>query len=121
MGMDEWLKMYPPENKDDEQPGNGPQSVGRKKLLRMPVQSRIDLHGMTAEEAGKTLENYLRRSKKQGLKKVLIIHGKGLHSAGKPVLKMEVVKLLERNPHAGEFGTADRKDGGSGAVWVLLK
>ncbi len=121
MGMEEWLNKYPPQDKD-KKPGNEkPNPVGRKKLIRMPVQQSLDLHGLTVEETEIEVENFLLQSKRAGLKKVLIIHGKGHHSAGKPVLKIEVLKLLEKSPIAGEFGTADRKDGGSGAVWVLLK
>ena len=121
--MDDWLLKYPPGNGDldkDERPSSN-RNVSRKKLLKQSVQKKLDLHGLTAEEARSEVENFLKEAKKQGLRKVLIIHGKGYHSAGRPVLKNEVIKLLERSPLAGEFGTAERKDGGSGAVWVLLK
>ena len=123
MGMDDWLSKYPPKGSDIEKDGAERKSlpVSRKKLIKQPVQRRLDLHGMTAAEAGREVESFLRNSRKQGLRKVLIIHGKGYHSKGKPVLKNEVLRILERSPFAGEFGAADRKDGGSGAVWVLLK
>ena len=121
MDMDDWLKMYPPEDKDtkSDKPRNVP--ISRKKILKQPAQRSLDLHGLTAEESRAEVEAFLKSSKRQGFKKVLIIHGKGYHSAGKPVLKNEVINILERSPIAGEFGTADRKEGGSGAVWVLLK
>jgi DNA-nicking Smr family endonuclease len=123
MGMDDWLDKYPPENvtKDTEINTRESFPVSKKKLRKKPAESVLDLHGLTAEEARVEVENFLKQSKINGFRKVLIIHGKGYHSSGKPVLKGEVVKLLEKNPVAGEFGTADRKDGGSGAVWVLLK
>ncbi|HAK44466.1 MAG TPA: hypothetical protein DCO79_00880 [Spirochaeta sp.] len=123
MGMNDWLDKYPPKDKDVKKTssGAGVQPVGRKKLLRQSSQSSLDLHGLTAEEARAEVDGFLRASKRQGLRKILIIHGKGYHSEGRPVLKKEVIKILERSPIAGEFGTADRKEGGSGAVWVLLK
>ena len=121
MGMEEWLSKYPPQDKDKDLRNDKPNPVSRRKLIRMSVQKSLDLHGLTVEEAETEVKNFLQQSKREGLRKVLIIHGKGYHSAGKPVLKREVLKLLEKNPAAGEFGTADRKDGGSGAVWVLLK
>ncbi|MDC7226309.1 MAG: Smr/MutS family protein [Spirochaetales bacterium] len=121
--MEEWLSKYPPEDKDrglSAERNAGP-PVSRKKLMKQPSQKSLDLHGLTAEQAGREVEQFLSESKRRGLKKVLIIHGKGYHSNGRPVLKKEVIKILERNSIAGEFGTADRKEGGSGAVWVLLK
>ena len=121
MGMDEWLKMYPPEDKDGGNLRPSPAPVHRKKLRKMAPQQTLDLHGMTAEEASAALEDFLRQASRKGLKKVLVIHGKGIHSDGRPVLKKTAFKVIEMSPHAGEFGTADNKDGGSGAVWVLLK
>lgn len=121
MSMDDWLKKYPPQDKDTGADGPGVQSVSRKKLMRQSSQKSLDLHGLTAAEARIEVEQFLRDSKRLGLKKILIIHGKGYHSKGQPVLKQEVVRLLERSPIAGEYGTADRTEGGSGAVWVLLR
>ncbi len=121
MGMEDWLDKYPPVDKDadNEKPSAPP--LSRKRLLKLSVQRSLDLHGCTAEEARAELEAFLLDSKRRGLNKVLVIHGKGYHSEGRPVLKGEVIKILERSPIAGEFGTADRRDGGSGAVWVLIK
>ena len=123
MGMEEWLDKYPPKSKDKkkEQSSGTVPPPSRKRLIKQTAQRTLDLHGFTAEEARAEVEAFLRESKKQGVKKVLIIHGKGYHSQGKPVLKQEVLKILERNPAAGEFGVAGRNEGGSGAVWVLLK
>lgn len=123
VGMDEWLNKYPPVNvkKDLQDDSVKKNHVNRKKLIKQPAESTLDLHGLTAEEARGAVEEFLKASKRRGYRKILIIHGKGYHSAGKPVLKAEVIKILERSPFAGEFGTADRKEGGSGAVWVLLK
>lgn len=121
MGMEQWLDKYPPQDKDKRKPETKAVPVSRKKLVKMPAERSLDLHGLTADEACSEVEAFLRESKRRGLKKVLIIHGKGYHSSGEPVLKKEVFRLLERNSLAGEFGAADRKEGGSGAVWVLLK
>ena len=121
MDMDELLRRYPPEDKDAGSPSGRQSPVSRKRLLKQSCQRTLDLHGCTAAEARSEVESFLKGCKKAGLRKVLIIHGKGYHSEGRPVLKGEVFRLLERNPIAGEFGPADRKEGGSGAVWVLLK
>lgn len=122
MGMEEWLQKYPPTDKDKDR--DSPQRsspIAKRKLLKQSSQRSLDLHGFTAAEAEREVLDFLKTSKKMGLRKVLIIHGKGYHSEGQPVLKKEVLRLLEKSSVAGEFGTADRKEGGSGAVWVLLK
>lgn len=121
MGMEEWLEKYPPKDKDSSSDKRQPQAVSRKKLMKQSSQKSLDLHGMTAEQARVEVERFLHDSKQQGLRKVLIIHGKGYHSQDRPVLKNEVIKILERSPITGGFGTAKRNEGGSGAVWVLLK
>ena len=122
MDMDELLRRYPPEDKDKNSPGTGrARTVSRKKLIKQPSQRSLDLHGCTAEEARAEVERFLKECRRRGLRKVLIIHGKGYHSEGRPVLKKEVFRLLEQSPLAGEFGQADRAEGGSGAVWVILK
>jgi DNA-nicking Smr family endonuclease len=119
--MDDWLDKYPPVDKDADKNDLNPLYISRRKLRKGPSQDSIDLHGLTASEAAAAVEIFLQNSKKRGLKKVLIIHGKGNHSASGPVLKHEVIKLLEKNSAAGEFGPAGRNEGGSGALWVLLK
>jgi len=122
MDMDELLRKYPPTDKDREDDhGFKALPIAKRRLLKQSSQRSLDLHGCTAEEARREVEIFLKTSKQKGLRKVLIIHGKGYHSEGLPVLKKEVFRLLEKSPIVGEFGTADRKEGGSGAVWVLLK
>ena len=52
-----------------------------------PPQDRLDLHGCTAAEAEIKTENFLSRSRRNRLKTVLVITGKGLHSPEGSVLK----------------------------------
>jgi len=52
---------------------------------------------------------------------VLLIHGKGNHSPGQPVLERVVRNFLEKCPHTGAFGKADRAHGGRGATWVRIR
>lgn len=80
----------------------------------------LDLHGMTQEQAGRELGAFLGRCREEGVKKVLIIHGQGHHSAGGPVLKETVRRILESSDLVTDWGTASPKHGGSGAVWVWL-
>lgn len=92
-----------------------------KHLKKMNPQDKLDLHGFTVSEAEKELGSFLENSKKRGLKKVLIVHGKGNHSPKEPVLKEMVHKYLRDCKFTGLTGTPVQSMGGSGAVWVIIK
>ena len=87
----------------------------------MKPQAELDLHGLPVDEAEVSLEQFIRKSFEEGLVKVQIIHGKGNHSAEKPILPRLVRNYIEKSPLCGEFGYALGNEGGSGAVWVLLR
>ena len=76
---------------------------------------------MNSLEAEEAIDRFIREAKSRGLEKVLIVHGKGNHSLGEPVLKRVVRAFLEKCPLTGAFGVADRSEGGRGATWVLLR
>ena len=82
----------------------------------------LDLHGLTTAEAEPRLNNFLRAAVGGGHSAVLIIHGKGLHSGGqRGVLKRFTHDLLKRHRAVKAFCSAQPKDGGTGAVYVLLR
>jgi len=121
--MESLLDKYDSQSDDTEGRENRKQhhGVNRKKLLKMKPQAKVDLHGLTVEQAGTVLHGFINESLEQSLKKVLIIHGKGYHSTEKPVLVGFVRNYIEKNPHCGEFGYAKNNEGGTGAVWVILR
>ncbi len=95
-----------------------------KKLARgsYSTQAELDLHGMTINEASKELKLFINHCVNNGYTCVRIIHGKGLGSGGKgPVLKQEVNRLLRRWKQVLAFVSARQIDGGTGAIYVLLK
>jgi len=49
------------------------------------------------------------------------VHGRGLHSTGKAVLRADVRALLRSHRAVLAYSDAPRDDGGSGAVYVLLR
>ena len=110
-------KKVKPEVRDEwnESP---PRFLGAKNL---PVDESLDLHGLTASEAEERLKVFFAKARKAGWQKVLIIHGKGIHSKEEPVLKKVVMGFIEKSPIAGAHGTPGAADGGSGAVWVAIK
>jgi DNA-nicking Smr family endonuclease len=94
----------------------------RRRLLRQKSDARIDLHGLTRDEAWDALESFFARSRSRGFEKVLIIHGKGNHrSSSTAVLKKTVRDFIDRCPAAGESGYSGAREGGTGSTWVLLK
>jgi DNA-nicking Smr family endonuclease len=84
-------------------------------------QAELDLHGLSGLEAEQAIEAFVLEARDRGLSKVLLIHGKGNHSPGKPVLERLVRSFLEKCPHTGAFGKADRRLGGRGATWVRIR
>ncbi len=90
-------------------------------LKQLPPEDEIDLHGKTIHESEYLLTEFLRGAERRKLRKVLIIHGKGNHSKGGAVLSSWVKHFLETSPICGETGNPDKRDGGRGATWVILK
>lgn len=118
----EWLERHPPVPQAGREDAYAPSPAERAaELRRLQPEATLDLHGLRAEQVAAALERFLSASRREGLRKVLIIHGKGHHSQGEPVLQRLVRQHLERSPHAGAFGPADRSLGGTGAVWVALR
>jgi len=93
----------------------------RKRLLEMAPEEQLDLHSFTLEDARTMLDQFIRNCASRGVKKVLVIHGKGLHSENGGILQQEVRKYIEKSPLCGEFGYADKRGGGKGALWVILR
>lgn len=117
--MDAWLRQHGVVDKDAELPET--QRISGSNAEKIPVDARLDLHGMTASEAEAALEAFFAEAVYRCYRKVLIIHGKGNHSKDEPVLKGVVQKFIEQNKHAGKSGKEKAGNGGSGATWVLLK
>lgn len=91
-------------------------------LRAMLPQSTLDLHGMNQEECIKAVEDFLSDAKKNGLRKISIITGKGLHSDnGIPVLKETAERVLENSGLVSEQSRAPSSHGGGGAIWIILK
>lgn len=88
------------------------------------IQGFIDLHGLSAVEAEEAFNAYLQESIKTGKRVVLIVHGRGLSSPGKPVLKSKVKAWLDSGIWRRwiiAYASARACDGGAGATYVLLR
>lgn len=88
----------------------------------VPFEAKIDLHGATVSEAGKELHFAINQSYEQGLRCVLVVHGRGKGSFdNKPALKTHVNHWLRETSKVLAFHTAQSRHGGTGALYVLLK
>ena len=86
---------------------------------KIPIESRLDLHGLTAARAQNQLVQFIESSAYRGCRCVLVITGKGLG-----VLHGHVPNWLKTQPlssHILALAEAQPKDGGSGALYVLLR
>ncbi len=85
-------------------------------------EARLDLHGCTLVEAAALLARFLSDAQNNHQRCVCVIHGKGYRSSeGRPVLKAQVNQWLRDVPLVLAFSSAQAKDGGMGAVYVLLR
>ncbi|HIJ55949.1 MAG TPA: DNA mismatch repair protein MutS [Deltaproteobacteria bacterium] len=88
------------------------------------IQEHIDLHGMSVESAKEAFEAFLKNALLTGKRAVLIVHGRGLSSPAKPVLKTKVYEWLTSGPWRKwvmAFSSARLCDGGAGATYVLMR
>lgn len=95
-----------------------------RKLRRgeFSIIAELDLHGMTVATAKGALGDFLTQCRQRELHCVRIVHGKGRRSRNDgPVLKAKVDHWLRRRDDVLAFCSARPVDGGTGAVYVLLR
>ncbi len=122
--MDVWLNRYGTVDKDKvaDEAEEAQRLNSREYLHALKPEARIDLHGLTREEAWDKLNIFVGDCKRRGLRKIMIVHGKGIHSTGSdPVLGPMVRSFIEQDSRLGTSGHPDRNNGGNGATWVLIK
>ena len=104
-----------------------------KKFEKSKINS-IDLHGSSLDDANKIVENFINKNYNEGIKKLIIVTGKGIHSNNKKdpyvskdlaILKHSVPEFIKNNNELmkkiNEITEADIKDGGGGAFYIYLK
>ncbi len=96
--------------------------IRRLRRGRYHIAAELDLHGMIVTEARAAVSTFIDQSRARERRCVRIIHGKGLRSSHRgPVLKMYLDKWLRRRADVLAFCSARPVDGGTGAVYVLLR
>lgn len=90
----------------------------RLKRGTMPIEARLDLHGMTQTEAHDALTRFIARAQKHGSRAVLVITGKS------GVLHGTVPRWLEEGDNRGRIVAIRRahvQHGGEGALYLMLR
>jgi DNA mismatch repair protein MutS2 len=80
-----------------------------------PVESQLDLRGMTTEEARYRLDQYLNDAYMEGARTVRIVHGRGTGA-----VRQAVRDVLADHPLVTSHEVAPRQEGGEGATVVRL-
>ena len=94
----------------------------------------IDLHGYTLEEANKSIEEFITRSYREKINKLIVVTGKRIHSQNEKdpyvskdlsILKYSVPEFISNNKNLMkiiyEMKDAKIEDGGGGAFYIFLK
>lgn len=84
-------------------------------------QAKLDLHGLMLNDARDRVCHFIAEQRSLGHRCVLIVHGKGGRYGELPVLKNQVNTWLPQIASILAFHSALPRDGGTGAVYVLLK
>lgn len=107
-----------------EQPGLDRRSAEKLRKGQMPIEARLDLHGLRQGEAQAQLTRFLTNGYHGGRRCVLVITGKGSRNGEAGVLRRLVPFWLQMHPLAPmilSHSPAKPKDGGDGAFYILLR
>lgn len=121
-GIDSPSKL--PDPGGNELPATDWRTAKRVKKGKMSIEARVDLHGMTQHQAHGALAAFIAESRDLGRRCVLVITGKGRGDAAPGVLRSGVPRWLNQPPNREKiisFTQAAPRDGGDGALYVLLK
>jgi DNA-nicking Smr family endonuclease len=97
-------------------PGVSRQTLRKMRRGHWVVQDQLDLHGLDRHTALSATAEFLKQSKKRGLRCVRIVHGKGLG-----ILKAKLKRWPPMKDEVLAFTQAPLTQGGSGALLVLLR
>ena len=104
--------------------GINPITMEKLRAGEFSVQRTLDLHGYSIDDADELFQAFVKDAVREGLKCVKIIHGRGLKSKGRPVLKEHLKTWIIKAMHRKwvlAFSNALMNEGGPGATYILLK
>jgi len=99
-------------------------TMDRLRRGQIRPEGHLDLHGMTRGQAHAALHEFIATAHAAGKRCVIVITGRGRASFGGGVLRTETPRWLNLGsirPMVLGFAEAHPKDGGAGALYVLLR
>lgn len=91
------------------------------RLGKYVLDARLDLHRLTVEQARQSIYQFILDCVSSDVRYALITHGKGVGRETPALLKSCVAHWLPQFEQVLAFHTAQKKHGGYGATYVLLK
>ena len=101
---------------------------------RIEKMKNFDFHGFSLDEANRKINKLIKDSFKNGVRKLVVVTGKGIHSDNEKnpytskdfgILKYSMPEYIKKDPELmkliNEIKEADLADGGSGAFYIFLK
>ncbi len=104
------------------EPGLDKNTARRFERGELPIDSAIDLHGLTQARAHEALDAFVANAVRGGARVLLVVTGKG--RLGEGILRKHVPDWLKLGPHASRIlrlASARIQHGGEGAYYVLLR
>ncbi|AMG31274.2 DNA endonuclease SmrA [Grimontia hollisae] len=91
------------------------------RLGKYDIHARLDLHKYTLKDARDEMLRFLKQCQRMDIRSVIIVHGKGERSNPPALMKSYVCQWLEQITDVQCFHSAQRHQGGTGAVYVMIK
>jgi DNA-nicking Smr family endonuclease len=114
--------VLPEESLSFHRSGVRDQVLRRLRRGLLPIEAELDLHGHDQARARELLAEFLSAARARGNRCLRVIHGKGLRSGSRgAMLKSAVNTWLRHHYDVLAFTSAKGIDGGTGAVYVLLR
>ena len=91
---------------------------------QLPIEGKLDLHGLTQQEAHDQLSGFIALSQKQGRRCILVVTGKGAWREGAGILREMVPRWLNERLNRARvlaIAQAQPQHGGAGALYILVK
>ena len=108
--------------KSASSPATNQEISRRLRRKQLTIEARLDLHGMTLDEAWHAMHSFLERAHQTKKRCLLVITGKG--KRGEVRLKQQVPQWLDADHIRSKligYSAARPEDGGTGAYYILLK
>ena len=86
-----------------------------------PIRNRLDLHGLRYEEAKREADRFLRQAHQDGELRVVVIHGKGIHSRDGSVLHEGMPVYLANHQLVERTESGGLAEGGDGVTLAYLR